>query len=220
MQEWIEGWGIFLHILEAHLSCFWCWRISFHDRNFTWLVKSLEYWGAQGHFENRLCFIKNLRTINNFSNSVMVIELRVRGCADYCPNKSQLCRAQIKIEYHVSMYFNWNRRAVKGKKDSLGPSDFSLIYVVLELFYKNLTEGCLALNLLGLAVYLYKLLYSSNLEVLLLKLLLLQSNLNAAKEKIAVLFLLQKYSSLHTWLPTATGNYCPNCKYLAPFYLT
>lgn len=118
------------------------------------------------------------------------------------------------------MYFNWNWRAVKGKKDSLEPSDFSLIYIVLALFYKNLTEAWLALNYLGLAVYLYKLLYSSNLEVVLLKLLQLQSNLIAAKKKIAVLFILQKDSLLHTWLPTATGNYCLNGKYLIPFYLT
>lgn len=161
--------------------------------------------GHRGTLKTGCVLYTNLRSINNFSKSAIVIELTVRCCADHCANKSQLCRAQIKTEYHVAMYFNWNWRAVKGKKDSLEPSDFSLIYIVLALFYKNLTEGWLALNYLGLAVYLYKLLYSSNLEVVLLKLLQLQSNLIAAKKKIAVLFILQKDSSLHTWLPTATG---------------
>lgn len=83
--------------------------------------------GHRGTLQNGCVLYTNLRSINNFSNSVIVIELTVRCCADYCPNKSELCRAQIKIEYHVAMYFNWNRSAVKGKKDSLEPSDFSLI---------------------------------------------------------------------------------------------
>lgn len=60
--------------------------------------RGLSTQGYRGTLKTGCVLYKNLRSINNFWNSVIVIELTVRCCADYCPNKSQLCRAQIKIE--------------------------------------------------------------------------------------------------------------------------